>query len=740
MCINCAAASDPLRDPIGRWRAAGQLDQQSASLAPEGIDAFLSPGTNASEFGALTTGVGSTGDLRIDGVLSGVRWDLGVISYSFPDEALDYEVGYPRNAPLKDFGQISPTQQALLRLVMDSANYISVEGFTLLEFTDGGSSSAAQIRSAYSSDAGGSAYAYYPSGSPTGGDMWFGPFSGYNYATPVRGGQGWRSTLHELGHALGLKHGHEGGGPGGTAIPTEFDHHEYSIMTYRSYEGHGANGYTNETWGAPQSFMMLDIAGLQYMYGADFTFNGGASVYSFSPTTGEMFINGLGQGAPGGNRIFQTIWDGGGVDTYDLSNYATNLQIDLEPGSASLFSSVQQARLGPGQYARGNVYNALLFGGDPRSLIENAVGGAGDDTLRGNQGSNRLSGGAGDDTLEGGGGVDLLQGGDGSDTVSLAGSLQGVIVDLGSQATFDGVNQDNLSSIENAIGSVYADQLWGDEGGNRLEGGAGADTLLGHGGDDHLEGGLGFDVLHGGAGSDTVRLTSSSQGVIVDLTAQATFDGLNQDSLSSVENAVGSAHADQLWGDASGNVLEGGLGADVLLGGGGSDTVSLAGSAQGVIVDLFSQATFDGVNQDVLGSIENAIGSRFNDQLWGDDGANRLQGGGGADVLIGYGGPDTFVFTALSDSRVGGVDRVMDFTPGMGDLIDISAIDANGLLAGDQAFELVDAFSGARGQATLSYDGGANLTLLRLDENGDGVADFQLEIVGAVSSGFGLVL
>uniref|UniRef100_UPI00195366F3 M10 family metallopeptidase C-terminal domain-containing protein n=1 Tax=Streptococcus pneumoniae TaxID=1313 RepID=UPI00195366F3 len=66
---------------------------------------------------------------------------------------------------------------------------------------------------------------------------------------------------------------------------------------------------------------MDDIAAIQAMYGANFATHAENTVYSFSPTTGEEFINGVGQGEPGANRVFLTIWDGGGNDTYDFSNY-----------------------------------------------------------------------------------------------------------------------------------------------------------------------------------------------------------------------------------------------------------------------------------------------------------------------------------------------------------------------------------------------------------------------------------
>ncbi len=120
-----------------------------------------------------------------------------------------------------------------------------------------------------------------------------------------------------------------------------------------------------------------------------------------------MSINGVGQGAPAGNKIFMTIWDGGGIDTYDFSNYATNLSVNLQPGSWTTASSAQLASLGSGHYAAGNIANALLYNNNPASLIENAVGGSGTDTLTGNIAGNGLTGGGGNDVLNGAAGSDI---------------------------------------------------------------------------------------------------------------------------------------------------------------------------------------------------------------------------------------------------------------------------------------------------------------------------------------------
>lgn len=163
--------------------------------------------------------------------------------------------------------------------------------------------------------------------------------------------------------------------------------------------------------------MMLDIAALQAMYGADFSTNSGATTYAWSPADGTMYVNGSVAIDPVGNKIFSTIWDGGGLDVYDLSNYSTDLNLSLAPGEWSVFDYGQRADLGYGNFAYGNVANALLYNNDTRSLIENAIGGSGNDWLHGNAANNLLNGNAGSDNLNGYSGVDTLNGGDGDDVL-----------------------------------------------------------------------------------------------------------------------------------------------------------------------------------------------------------------------------------------------------------------------------------------------------------------------------------
>ena len=243
---------------------------------------------------------------------------------------------------------------------------------------------------------------------PSGGDIWFG--TAYNYSLAALGNYYFATALHELGHALGLKHSQETGGVANVAVPAAHDDSEYTVMSYRSYVGAPLTGYTNEAYGYPQTYMANDILALQTLYGANYSTHSENTVYSWSPTTGQEFINGVAQLAPGNgvggsaNRVFETIWDGNGVDTYDLSNYTTAVTINLNPGASSITSSTQLAYLGNGHYAAGNIYNAYLFNDDARSYIDNAIGGSGNDTIIGNAIANTLNGGNGNDTLTGGGG------------------------------------------------------------------------------------------------------------------------------------------------------------------------------------------------------------------------------------------------------------------------------------------------------------------------------------------------
>ncbi len=392
---------------------------------------------NVIDFGVtpFSTFTSGTSDANIDGLLFGDQWTDFDIAYSFPDAGRplivgdkDYGPGYVSGFPedpLPTFSAFTPRQEAAAVYWLNQ--YAAVSGLTFVEL-DGArfaqdEDQEATLKFANSQDPD-TAYAYPPGfrmGSEEEGDMWFGPAGDL----PDLGNYDWHSIGHELGHALGLKHGHEGGGISG-AMDANRDSQEFTIMTYRDFIGHDPSaGSTTETWGYAQTLMMYDIAAIQFMYGANFNTNSGDTIYTFSTTTGEMFIDGIGQGKPGNvislfdNRIFRTIWDGDGDDTYDFSNYTTDLNIDLTPGGwvdLDTSGNFQRANLGQDasgvdQFSRGHVFNALQYQGDSRSLIENAIGGSGNDEITGNAADNDLVGNGGIDTIYGEAGNDTIDGG-----------------------------------------------------------------------------------------------------------------------------------------------------------------------------------------------------------------------------------------------------------------------------------------------------------------------------------------
>ncbi len=730
-------------NPLSYNGEGGRLGRQST-----GFDSSFSAETP--QFGGgggnFWASQGATSNQNINGVLSGNKWGGGTLTYSFPTASNQYEAGY------SEASVFIPATEALKTATRFAMGLISQ--YTNLVTQEVAPTTVADIRTAFSNDPvnNPTAYAYYPSDSTKGGDVWYGR-EYPEYQNPIKGQYAWATVIHELGHAVGLKHGHQLGGPANTAMETAFDQMAYSIMTYRSYASGPTNGYTNETNGYAQTFMMYDIAALQTMYGANFNTNSGNTTYTWSSTTGEMFINGVGQGAPGGNRIFMTIWDGNGTDTYDFSNYTTGLSIDLAPGNFSITNTAatgQRANLGGGNFAAGNIYNALQFNGDARSLIENAIGGSNVDIITGNAVNNTLDGRAGNDTLNGGAGNDILIGGAGADTLnggadtdlaSYSTSLIGLRASLESPAGNTGdAAGDTYNSIEGLVGSDYGDDLIGNASNNELWGSYGDDVLWGQGGNDSLYGGWGNDWLIGGAGADrldgadnfdTARYSFASAGVRASLADSGVNTGdAAGDTYISIEALVGSDYGDDLignalsndlWGDYGNDVLWGqggndnlfggwgndwligGIGADRLDGGGDFDTVRYSYAATGLRADLKDAwgNTGDAAG-DTYFNVEALVGSDYNDlllgndsdnQIWGDYGDDLIWGRGGNDQLSGGNGLDTFMFTAAW-----GNDTIIDYKVGGAEKLNFSSV------AGLTSFAQLTVTVGGSG-TTVSFDG-----------------------------------
>lgn len=445
---------------------------------------------------------------------------------------------------------------------------------------------------------------------------------------------------------------------------------------------------------------------------------------------------------------------GYGDDTYRVGSVDDEVRELFGQGIDTVISLIDFSLL-PSQ-----AENLTLTGFGDNNGIGNAlaniiIGTSGVNTLNGLNGNDTLDGGAGNDTLNGGAGNDLMSGGEGNDrlagssgrdTASYAAALAGVFVNLSTITAQDtvGAGLDTVLDTENLIGSAFNDTLTGNDADNVFAGGAGNDTMA------------------GGNGVDTLDYGSAIAGVTVRLgvTGAQNTVGAGTDTISGFENVVGSAFNDTLAGSAGNNLFEGGAGHDRIDGNGGIDTVTYASAASAILTDLAiatAQNTF-GAGLDTLSSIENAIGSAFNDQLLGSiginqleggagndsldgrDGADKLIGGLGIDVLTGGAGADRFIFDDGDSGRTDDTaDAIIDFSQAQFDRVALSQIDANIAVAGDQAFSFIGAgaFTGVAGQLRQFTNGG--LTGIAGDTNGDSQADFIIYLFGnytLVSSDF----
>jgi Ca2+-binding RTX toxin-like protein len=202
----------------------------------------------------------------------------------------------------------------------------------------------------------------------------------------------------------------------------------------------------------------------------------------------------------------------------------------------------------------------------------------------------------------------------------------------------------------------------------------------------------------------------------------ATGTGIGTDTLVSIEKVISGSGADTFIANVTDGL------ANTFNGGTGIDTVSYSASTNALTVNLATGvATGTGIGTDTLVSIEKVITGGGNDTITGDAGSNTLTGGLGKDTLTGGAANDTFVFKQLKESLTSAPDRITDFTTG--DKIDLSAIDANTGLAGDQAFHLGGG-GGHPGDILATYSAATNTTTVNLYVNTDATVDMSLLLTG----------
>lgn len=587
------------------------------------LDAAAFAGTDTGQYGvSFTTGTRPSFDIQMGG---------GVIdteqSWSAPGAAAAVTFGF-RQSPAaytasgSNIGTFTPLTETEKTAVRAALQYWSdVSGITFTEVNPGGLTDSAAMLFGNYTDAtdGAGAFAYYP-GSTTftnqAGDVWLNTTSIPTGSAIDAGSYAFFAIMHEIGHAIGLSHpGLYNAAPGvsityGANAQFTQDTQQYSIMSYFDESNTGAqfNGYADTP-------MLADVYEVQQMYGANTGTRSGATTYGFNSNAGGVY-----DFTTNSNPAF-TIWDAGGIDTLDTSGYTQAEYINLYEGG---FSNV-----GAG------VSNVAIALG---AVIENAVGGSGNDVMFGNGSNNVLSGGAGLDTLYGGFGDDTLNGG------------------------------------------------------------AGVDIMYGEGGNNTLIGGAGGDYLDGGAGFNTVDYSTDAAAggagaALVNLAGGYGRDGFGAiDSLVNIQNIFGTGGADTLYGSSGANYISGGGGADYINGDAGADTIITGSGNATVLGGLGADTITGGSGNDLLvGGIFTAgdvgvldlvhggggndtifTGSGGNGLLYGDagldtivgsTGSDTIYGGLGTDLLISGTGTDSF-YTAAADMASGNVDYISGFHAG----------------------------------------------------------------------------
>lgn len=469
----------------------------------------------------------------------------------------------------------------------------------------------------------------------------------YVGASLAAGGYDYITFIHELGHAMGLAHPHDGGG-GSTTFPSvsgpfgDTGTHDMNqgIFTMMSYNDgwqtapHGSSVSADYGWqGTP---MALDIAALQYMYGADMSVNAGATTYTMPSTNGS-------------GTYYTCIWDGGGTDAIVGATSLANL-IDLR--AATLLD--EEGGGGFVSYANGIHGGFTIANG---VVIENATGGSAADAMFGNSAANVLDGGFGADIIDGDAGNDTLLGDRGADTLT------------------GGAGNDSVA------GGDDMDSIVGGAGNDFLDGGGAADTFF-------FEGLFGNDTLTAALDLDATDNVIRFGSLVTE--AMISYEFVADDANILITVAGGSGGDEQggtilIEGWATGKSHGGGFGSMVWTadGGGSVDFTGLVVPAdpeepeepaepeepeeEGPIIGSNGGNRVDGTSGGdeihALGGSDRAEGLAGNDTILGGSGYDTLVGGDGDDLLFGErdndrlygnGGADTIEGGAGNDLAEGG--------------------------------------------------------------------------------------
>jgi len=558
-----------------------------------------------------------------------------------------------------------------------------------------------------------------------------------------------QTYIHEVGHALGLSHSgpYDGSAEYGTDNLYTNDNWAYTVMSYfnQMEAGHGNYRYV-------LGLQQADIAAIQLLYGTN-----PSGTYAGNTTFG------FNSSAPGTNIDWSqfvlvqpegtyrrppamTLYDTSGVDTINLSGFAQPQVVDLRPGTYSSLGDRPDPSIP-------HYVNVVAIAAN--TIIENVIGGSGNDTITGNTADNQIAGGGGNDRITLGTGADIVvyTSGGGFDTVtdfSLAqdridltafssatvtaafngrtSSSGGTLISLssGEGVVLLGISPGQLTmanlilaSNSNAIyGSSAADRMDGTNGSDELHGLGGNDYILGYAGndflygddgDDTIDGGAGNDAMDGGAGGDVFYVTNGDS--VVGGTGRDTIIVVDALGTGYILN-MGTSGVERVQATSLGDVIDASTSSDwvQIYAGGGADTIT--GSAFGDVINIVSaEATinagggrdtivfdvFDGTGISInLGAMnaESFIGRGGNDTINASTTTDwvSIYTGGGNDIVTGSAFGDSIYLESTTVSVNAGAGR---------DFIVYNVFDGSGISVNLGAMN-AEGFVGRAGNDTIN--------------------------------------